>query len=67
MPVFEEEITSELNEETNIQSNNLYKNTSNQSTGALKCWICEQPHHFMQCSSFIVKSVPERKKVVNIF
>ena len=30
-------------------------------------WICEQPHHLMQCSSFINKTEPERKKVVNIF
>ena len=33
---FGEEITSEVNDETNIQSNNLYQNTSNQSTSALK-------------------------------
>ena len=33
---FGEEITTEVNEETNIQSNNLYQNTSNQSTSALK-------------------------------
>ena len=33
---FGEEITSEVNDEANIQSNNLYQNTSNQSTSALK-------------------------------
>ena len=33
---FGEEITSEVNDETNIQSNNLHQNTSNQSTSALK-------------------------------
>ena len=57
---FGEEVTTEVNDETNIQSNNLYQNTSKQSIRSLKCWICEQSHHLMQCSSFIDKTAPER-------
>ena len=58
---FGEEVTTEVNDETNIQGNNLYQNTSKQSVRALKYWICEQSHRLMQCSSFIDKTAPERK------
>ena len=57
---FGEEVTTEVNDETNIQGNNLHQNTSKQSIRALKYWICEQSHRLMQCSSFIDKTAPER-------
>ena len=42
-----------------IQRSNLY------SAIALNFWIWEQPHQLMQCTIFVNKTVPARKKIVN--